>query len=309
MAIKVSPDFTHALDLHHPEYEEVNDPAYGTPKTILVNRENISARGWEAARSERTLESAARIAANTATLLLHLGMDTAEDEREQNEWLLANPPKVHATEVNRMPPDSSATDILKAITSSFAKNVVHNAEDKHGVVADMYDGDKFLYDGILDISEHKPRFTINSPVASAVYGQERMSDTGAGNVKVTLSPENLYTSPIASKLAALLNDYDKTIVKDVSQLRIYITNKLLEISNCGDVKAQLRALELLGKISDVGLFVEKSELKIMNVTPAALEHAIKDKINRILGRSETHPIEDAEFQDYVPGNVDDKEEE
>lgn len=100
----------------------------------------------------------------------------------------------------------------------------------------------------------------------------------------------------ALKLTALLNEYDRQVVKDVFQLRTYITNRLLEISNCGSTKDELRALELLGKISDVGLFVEKSEITVTATTPAQIEHAIKEKINRLLGRQNVQ-IEEAEYDE------------
>jgi hypothetical protein len=65
-----------------------------------------------------------------------------------------------------------------------------------------------------------------------------------------------------------------------------VTNKLLDISHCGDAKVELRALELLGKLSDVGAFTEKSEITINAKTTIELESAIKDKINRLLGMKE-----------------------
>ena len=98
----------------------------------------------------------------------------------------------------------------------------------------------------------------------------------------------------ALKLTALLDEYDRQVVKDVAQLRTYITNRLVEISGCGNTKDELRALELLGKISDVGLFVEKSEINITTTSPAQIEHAIKEKLNRLLGR-ENIQIEEAEY--------------
>lgn len=100
----------------------------------------------------------------------------------------------------------------------------------------------------------------------------------------------------ALKLTALINEYDRQVVKDVFQLRTYITNRLIEISGCGSTKEELKALELLGKISDVGLFVEKSEINITMTSPAQLEHAIKEKINRLLGR-ENIDIDEAEFEE------------
>jgi len=111
------------------------------------------------------------------------------------------------------------------------------------------------------------------------------------------STAGVSTAP-AVKWTALLDEYDRQVVKDVAQLRTYVTNRLIELSSCGDTKSELKALELLGKISDVGLFVEKSEITITATTPAQLEHAIKEKINRILGR-ENIEIEEAEYaEDY-----------
>lgn len=112
----------------------------------------------------------------------------------------------------------------------------------------------------------------------------------------------------ALKLTALLSEYDRQIVKDVAQLRTYITNRLVEISSCGDTKSELRALELLGKISDVSLFVEKSEITITATTPAQLEHAIKEKINRILGR-ENIDIEEAEYEESLEEDLEEYEDE
>ena len=99
-------------------------------------------------------------------------------------------------------------------------------------------------------------------------------------------PDKVYEGGVAAKLSALLNEYDKQIVADSAQVRTYVTNKLLDISHCGDIKHELRAIELLGKLSDVGAFTEKSELTINAKTTIELESAIKDKINRLLGMKE-----------------------
>lgn len=99
-------------------------------------------------------------------------------------------------------------------------------------------------------------------------------------------PENVYEGGVAVKLAALLNEYDKQIIADSTQVRTYVTNKLLDISHCGDTKHELRALELLGKLSDVGAFTEKSEVTINAKTTVELESAIKEKINRLLHMKE-----------------------
>ena len=110
-----------------------------------------------------------------------------------------------------------------------------------------------------------------------------------------IAPNQVFNTYTAVKLGSILSEYDKQVVEDSAQLRTYVTNKLVEVSDCGDVKHELRALELLGKISDVGLFAEKTEINV-NHTADSLEHAIKDKIARIIGMKESE-IHDAEFDE------------
>lgn len=112
----------------------------------------------------------------------------------------------------------------------------------------------------------------------------------------------------ALKLTALINEYDRQVVKDVLQLRTYITNRLIEISGCGSTKEELKALELLGKISDVGLFVDKSEINVTLTSPAQIEHAIKEKINRIFGR-ENIEIDEAEYEEGYEEEIEGEEQE
>ncbi|NBW12711.1 MAG: hypothetical protein EBR82_32270 [Caulobacteraceae bacterium] len=95
-------------------------------------------------------------------------------------------------------------------------------------------------------------------------------------------PGDVYKQGVAVRLSALLNVYDKQIVDDAVQLRHYITNRLIEISSCGTAKDELRALELLGKISDVGLFTEKQEITVTHRTSEELEHAIKERVKRLI---------------------------
>ena len=56
----------------------------------------------------------------------------------------------------------------------------------------------------------------------------------------------------------------------------------MEIATCGDIKFELKALELLGKHSDIGLFTQKSEITINYKNPDDLENAIKERVKRLL---------------------------
>ena len=103
-----------------------------------------------------------------------------------------------------------------------------------------------------------------------------------GSPTSSYNPPELYKGSVAIKLGALLDAYDGQVINDAVQARNYITNRLLEISQCGDVKYELRAIELLGKLSDVGAFTEKSEITVTHKTSDDLRKAIQDKIQRLL---------------------------
>jgi hypothetical protein len=87
---------------------------------------------------------------------------------------------------------------------------------------------------------------------------------------------------VPGKVASQLSAYDHEIAENPSQVRNYVTNKLIEISDCGDVKHELKALELLGKISSVNLFSETSQVTVTHTTSADLEAAIRDRIKKLL---------------------------
>lgn len=93
---------------------------------------------------------------------------------------------------------------------------------------------------------------------------------------------NLTSPNTAFAAAAFLRTYGQQLALDVSQARSAITHKLMEIANCGDPKFELKALELLGKHSDIGLFTERSEITINYKNPEDLEAAIKERVKRLL---------------------------
>jgi hypothetical protein len=88
--------------------------------------------------------------------------------------------------------------------------------------------------------------------------------------------------PAALGAAAFLKAYGQSRALDVDQVRAALTNKLLEIADCGETKYELKAIELLGKHSDVGLFTERSEVTVNYSNPDSLEAAIKERVKRLL---------------------------
>jgi hypothetical protein len=92
----------------------------------------------------------------------------------------------------------------------------------------------------------------------------------------------LKTPTTAFAAAAFLRTYSQQLAIDAAAIRSAVTNKLMEIANCGDPRYELKALELLGKHSDVGLFTERSEITVNYKNPEDLEQAIKERVKRLL---------------------------
>lgn len=96
------------------------------------------------------------------------------------------------------------------------------------------------------------------------------------------NPAPLQERAVALAAMQFLRAYGQNLAYDVATARAAITNKLLEIANCGDRKHELRALELLGKHSDIGLFTERSEIVIKHKTSTDLEKEIVSRLQRLL---------------------------
>jgi len=94
--------------------------------------------------------------------------------------------------------------------------------------------------------------------------------------------EAIKTSGAARHLKAVLSEYDEIVVKSAVQIRTYVTNKLIEETTHPDARIRMRALELLGKVGDVGLFVERSEVTVRHKTTVELEDSIKSRIAKLL---------------------------
>ena len=102
------------------------------------------------------------------------------------------------------------------------------------------------------------------------------------------SPVHTFTNTIdtpakAVMLQALLNEYDIDVVRNAQQVRNYVKLKLLELTNSGNDKTELKALELLGKMSDVQAFAERVEVSVTHRTTEELEEELASKLVKYMG--------------------------
>jgi hypothetical protein len=95
-------------------------------------------------------------------------------------------------------------------------------------------------------------------------------------------PSQNQNIPAHSIIKTVVDEYAKEVFDSPQQARSFITNKLLELSTCGDPRHELRALELLGKLSDISAFTEKSEVVVTAKSSADIDRQIKEKLGQIL---------------------------
>lgn len=96
------------------------------------------------------------------------------------------------------------------------------------------------------------------------------------------SPRHITAPSEAAAAHAIIRKYDFATFQDAMQARNFITNKLVKLADCGDPKLEIKALELLGKHSDIGLFTERSEITVHHTSSSTLENSIKERIKRLL---------------------------
>jgi hypothetical protein len=90
-----------------------------------------------------------------------------------------------------------------------------------------------------------------------------------------------YTPATYGLVRNLLNEYSVRTVDNAMQIRQLVTNKLILESDNADPKVRIRALELLGKITDVGLFTEKSEVTVTHRSSEDLVASLRAKIKHL----------------------------
>jgi hypothetical protein len=94
---------------------------------------------------------------------------------------------------------------------------------------------------------------------------------------------------VLTHIGALLNEYDRTVVKSAAQLRTYITNRLILETDSPDPRVRLKALEMLGKVSDVGLFTDKTEITMRHRPTEELEQLLRERLTRVIEAEVSQP--------------------
>ena len=128
------------------------------------------------------------------------------------------------------------------------------------------------------------------------------ADPNNTSKKVTTQRAAQLTPAVLRETNNILSEWGRSVVDSAVTVRHLVTNKLITETENPDPRVRLKALELLGKISDVGLFAEKSEVTITHQTTDDLKEKLRSKLQRLTSRNA--PIEDAVIIDGDTIDVD-----
>lgn len=84
-------------------------------------------------------------------------------------------------------------------------------------------------------------------------------------------------------LEAILSEYDRDLLNVSTRLRSFVTNKLLLETVDPDPKIRIKALELLGKITNVGLFSERIDINVTHRTIEQVDEELDQILEKYLG--------------------------
>jgi hypothetical protein len=144
----------------------------------------------------------------------------------------------------------------------------------------------------LDIKPNKED-QENAAKLVAAYAEDPESTSKKVTAKrtSTLTPASLLLTD------AILKEFGQSVVESSMHIRHLVTNKLLLESENPDARVRMRALELLGKISDVGLFSEKSEITITHQSTDDLRDKLRGKLEKLVAGEVVEYVEDGVIED------------
>lgn len=151
-------------------------------------------------------------------------------------------------------------------------------------VVDLKDRAEAASNTIEKLTEHGLDINVtkedkdNAAKLVAAYAEDPEGTSKKVTTKkaATLTPASLLLTD------NILREFGQSVVESSLHIRHLVTNKLVLESENPDPRIRMRALELLGKISDVGLFSEKSEVTITHQSTDDLREKLKGKLEKLV---------------------------
>ena len=127
-----------------------------------------------------------------------------------------------------------------------------------------------------------PPETSEDKEIAATLTASYAANSQATSQKANTVNTSALTPASLQNIRSYLDEYGRAVVSHAIEVRHTVTNRLLEESQNPDPRIRIRALELLGKVSDVGLFTDRTEVTITHQTTDELRGKLRAKLQRLI---------------------------
>lgn len=127
--------------------------------------------------------------------------------------------------------------------------------------------------------------------------------TDAFNALVTNSPDAknkvlaLEVPEEIRSIVGMVTAYQWKFVEQAQELRSMAVTKIVKDTDHPDARIRLKALEMLGKVTEVALFTERVQVKTEDISDEELEKRIKEKLGRYMGKADVVDVTASEVDD------------
>lgn len=157
-----------------------------------------------------------------------------------------------------------------------ACNTIRELED-HGLLVAPTDEDKDVASILL---------------TSYAKDVEKTSKAVTNSRTATMTPASLVQTH------TILKEFGQIVATHAAEIRHTVVNKLVNETENPDARIRIRALELLGRMTDVGLFTDRKEITVTHQNADDLREQLRKKLETLKknaeGVYETEDIEDIE---------------
>lgn len=115
------------------------------------------------------------------------------------------------------------------------------------------------------------------------------------NAKQRTALAVIKTPAAVQHLSGMLTAYDWEFVNQAKELRGYTVSKILEETKHPDARIRLKALQMLGNVTEVALFTERVEVIKKDASEEEIEKRLRDRLAKFLT-----PIDGATVTDVTP---------
>jgi hypothetical protein len=92
----------------------------------------------------------------------------------------------------------------------------------------------------------------------------------------------------------MVTAYQWKFIEQAEQLRSMSVSKIVKETDHPDARIRLKALEMLGKVTEVALFTDRISVKTEDISDEELDAKIKEKLSRYMGAVD---VVEAEFKE------------